>query len=162
MSQLGFSHFTRNALIASVLAWTALPGLAGSACTVTVLSALAFGPYDVFSASATTGTGSFAVRNCTSGKTAYTASLSTGSGTFANRSLSAQAPLTDKMQYNLYTDNTYTSIWGDGTNSSSTVNGNGTTRSTGGTTKTIYGRIPAAQDVSAGNYSDSITITISF
>ncbi len=41
------------------------------------------------------------------------------------------------------------------------VSGTGSTGSSG-TAKTVYGRIPAGQDVPAGDYADSVTITISF
>ena len=64
------------------------------------------------------------------------------------------------LNYNLYTDSTYTSIWGDGT-TGTTVSGVGSNGSTG-ITKTIYGSIPEGQDVPAGAYTDSITITITF
>ena len=67
----------------------------------------------------------------------------------------------NSLNYNLYTDATYTSIWGSGSGGTSSVsktNGSGET----GSTITIYGKIPAEQDVYAGSYSDSITITISF
>ncbi len=65
---------------------------------------------------------------------------------------------TNTLQYNLYTTSGHTNVWGDGTGSTRTVGGNGTSSST----QTIYGNIPAGQDVSAGTYSDSITLTISF
>ena len=138
----------------------ALPAMQSmAACTVTVTSALAFGSYSVFTPTDTTGNGAFAVRNCSAGKTTYTASLNKGSGSFATRTMTSSG---NSLQYNLYTSNALTSVWGDGTGSTSTVAGNGTTSPTGGSTITIYGSIPAQQDVPAGSYSDTITITISF
>jgi spore coat protein U-like protein len=65
------------------------------------------------------------------------------------------------LNYNLYTNSARTTIWGDGSA--------GTSRLTniiwsGGSsfTRTIYGRIPAGQDVGVGNYGDILVITISF
>lgn len=132
---------------------------AQAACTVSAVSGVIFGNYNVFSATAATGTGSFAVRNCTSKKTIYTAELSTGSGTYAARTMTTGI---NTLQYNLYTSNSHTNVWGDGTGGSGTVSGTGTTTASGGPSNTIYGRVPAGQDVSAGSYTDSITITISF
>ena len=122
-------------------------------------SSISFGNYDVFSGSADTASGTFTVRSCSSGKNSYTASISTGSGSYTARTMSNG---TDDLEYNLYTSNSYTTVWGNGSGGSSTASGTGITGSSGGTPKTIYGRIPAGQDVSAGSYSDSLTITISF
>lgn len=132
---------------------------AQAACNVSN-SSISFGDYDVFSSSPTYGTGSFTVTSCDKGSTSYRASLSTGGGnaTFAARTLTKTG---DTLVYNLYTSDTYTTVWGDGNSGTSRVSGTGSTSSSGGG-KTIYGRIPAGQDVSAGSYSDSITITISF
>ncbi|VWC94405.1 lipoprotein [Burkholderia lata] len=61
--------------------------------------------------------------------------------------------------YGLYTDAARSIAWGDGTGGSSTVAGVGT-----GTSQvvTVYGAVPAQTTPAPGNYSDTITATISF
>jgi spore coat protein U-like protein len=67
----------------------------------------------------------------------------------------------DFLDYNLFRDNGRTSIWGDGTGGSSSqfilfLIAN-TPR-----ILTVYGRIPPGQDVSVGQYSDVLTVTVTF
>ncbi|VBB11053.1 Csu type fimbrial protein [Burkholderia stabilis] len=61
--------------------------------------------------------------------------------------------------YGLYTDAARSIPWGDGTGGSTTVTGVGT-----GTSQvvTVYGAVPAQTTPAPGNYSDTITATISF
>lgn len=160
MKQPGFFQLIRPRCVAALLTWSVLTAQAvqpsgGNGCTINSGSGLNFGSYDVFSLSETTGNGSFAVQSCTNGKSSYTATFSTGSGTYTTRTMTMIGS-TDKLQYNLYTDMAYTNILGD-----SPFSGTGSTSTSGGS-QSIYGRIPAGQDVSAGSYSDTITITISF
>jgi spore coat protein U-like protein len=72
---------------------------------------------------------------------------------------------TDTMNWNVYTDAAWTTVWGDGTAPSTFLSGtlglaaaaNGATVSN---THTVYGLITAGQDLSAGTYAPSaITIT---
>lgn len=155
MTQAGFFQGIRWTWFTALLALAALPAQAAN-CTISSVSGLSFGPYDVFNTIATTGSGTLTVDSCSTGKPTYTAALSTGiSGTFSFRTMING---TNTLQYNLYTTSGHANVWGDGTSSTRTVGGNGTSSST----QTIYGRIPAGQDVSAGSYSDSITLTITF
>lgn len=90
-------------------------------------------------------------------------SYSTGtSGSYALRTMVSGA---NNLNYNLFFDAAYTQIRGDGTGGSQTggaslalTPGNPTQTSTA----TIYGRIPAGQDVAAGAYSDTIVVTITY
>jgi spore coat protein U-like protein len=63
------------------------------------------------------------------------------------------------LKYNLYSDSTHMTIWGDGTGGSSTVTG-----TNGHTTNnfTVYGQIPTPQGIAPNNYSDSITVTVTY
>ncbi|MCA3867733.1 MAG: spore coat U domain-containing protein [Burkholderia sp.] len=63
------------------------------------------------------------------------------------------------INYGLYTDAARSIPWGDGTGGSSTATGVGT-----GTSQvvTVYGAVPAQTTPAPGNYSDTITATISF
>lgn len=80
----------------------------------------------------------------------------------ARRMTSTGNPLT----YNLYTDNSRTQIWGDGTAGTVTVTGN-IGLDIGGTsppvTYTVYGRIPGAQTSTVpGTYGDSVSVTLTY
>jgi spore coat protein U-like protein len=120
-------------------------------CTVTITN-LAFAAYDVFSKTKTTSTGKVKVK-CNVLDT-YTISLSAGFGTFTSRVLESGS---DQLDYNLYTNSAHTTIWGDGTSGTSTVSATST-----GATYTVYGLIPARQNVPVGTYSDTITVTVTY
>ena len=129
-----------------------LPGLAYAAgCTVTVVN-VAFGGYDVFQQQDTETTGSVNV-TCDS-SASYTISLSAGLGTFAARAMLSGS---QQLSYNLFTDPQRLTIWGDGSSGTATVSASGT-----GASYTVYGMIPARQNVPAGTYSDTITVTVTY
>lgn len=65
---------------------------------------------------------------------------------------------TDLLNYNLYTSATYTDIWGDGTSGTVTVWGKFLKNKP--ENMTVYGRIPSGQDVRAGTYTDTLTVTL--
>ncbi len=128
-----------------------------AACSVvaTPLTFGAFSPFgpDVMASNSITVT-------CSNG-TAWSAGLSTGSGTFVNRQMtSATAPGTP-LNYNIYTANTYATVWGDGTGATQTINDTGTGLAQ---VKTAYGRIigPQATTHPANDYTDTITVTVTF
>lgn len=126
--------------------------LSFAACSVST-NAVSFGQYDVFSSVAMDSAGTISI-NCDT-STPYDISLSTGSGTLSQRTLSSA---TDTLGYNLYTDTARTTVWGDGNMGTSTVGG-----STSGTVQhTVYGRVPAEQNVTAGSYSDTVVVTVSY
>lgn len=64
------------------------------------------------------------------------------------------------LDYNLYIDAARSSIWGDG--SSGTSHYSATLALPILNTLTVYGRVPAAQDISAGSSSDTVVVTINF
>jgi spore coat protein U-like protein len=89
----------------------------------------------------------------------FTAALSAGAmGNFNPRQMSGGGA---NLSYNIYTNSSYSAIWGDGTSGTSTES---YSQSSGQTalTFTAYGRIPVAQFVAAGVYTDSITVTITY
>ena len=120
-------------------------------CTVTT-SGVAFGSYDTFSTQSLQGAGSISV--ACSPAMAYTIALSAGSGSYATRTLLSGS---DTLGYNLFTDSTLTTVWGDGGGGTATVVGSGESA-----LHTVYGRIPARQNVRAGSYADSIVVTLTF
>ncbi len=81
-----------------------------------------------------------------------------GSGDQENRALLFGAI---PLAYNLYTDITFGTIWGDGTGTTSTVPAAGTGMAIVGNT-IVYGRIPlaAAQAAVTGIYTDTVLVTI--
>jgi spore coat protein U-like protein len=95
--------------------------------------------------------------------TAYSVALSPGSGVFGNRTMVSG---TNSLIYNLYTDNTYGTVWGDGTGTTSVVSGAGSGMGIAGEkTHTVFGRLLASANaggVDAGAYSDTITATITY
>ena len=127
-------------------------------CLVTATD-LVFGSYD--GTVAKSASQNLKVR-CTN-NLPYTVKLSSGGGSFAQRLLSNG---TDTLQYNLFIDAGFTSIWGDGTGSTVNVPGVGAGMSaTKEKTHTIFGSLPnsvANQDAPVGNYTDTITVTVEY
>jgi spore coat protein U-like protein len=130
---------------------------------------VSFGGYDVFAVSAVNSTGTLSV-TCSlimpanDGNVSYVISLSTGSSnSFVQRKMFSGA---NALGYNLYTSNTYSVVWGDGTGSTQTVSGtmklNKSTNPSQTVMQTVYGKIPALQDAAVGGYSDNVTATVSF
>jgi len=150
-------RFIRIAAFAAALVLPSAQSLA--ACQIGSVSSVAFGPYDVYSAIADAGVGSFSVSNCSDASRAYIASLSTGYGSYSTRIMRSGS---NQLQYNLYTSNAYATVWGDHSGSTVTISNTNAKGGGVGPTHTIYGLIPAGQDAAVGSYTDSITITISF
>jgi spore coat protein U-like protein len=124
-------------------------GAAG--CTMGIISVV-FGTYNTLSASSLDGAGSVSV-TCDA-TSSFQVALSKGQGSFAARQLQSGANV---LYYNLYTDALRSLIWGDGTVGTTLVSGSGTAA-----TYTVYGRIPGGQNLPAGSYGDSITVTLDF
>jgi spore coat protein U-like protein len=160
----------------ALLLLAALPGApvhAATDCFVNAVASAAFGIYDgTQNDGATTKISGFC-RNAPppgGGQTlAPTITLSTGlAGSYTQRQM---ANGTHRLSYNLYSGVARRTVWGDGTAGtvavpayaagSVSVNGN-QTRAFDNPGLTIYGRIPAGQDVAIGSYSDTITLTLSF
>lgn len=133
---------------------------AAISCTWRATTAVAFGNYDVFSGTPDDATGSVTYR-CTAVQGAsITIDLSTGgSGTYSPRRMTRAG--VETLDYNLYLNATRTQVWGNATGGTlrygPIVPPNG-----GNNLINIYGRIPAGQDKSAGNYTDTIVATINF
>ena len=88
-----------------------------------------------------------------------TISLSKGlSSTYSPRLMSKGAEV---LAYNLFTNAARTTIWGDGT-SGTAVYSRANPPNNSNVNVTIYARVPAGQDVSAGSFGDTISATINF
>jgi spore coat protein U-like protein len=140
----------------------AAPAASALSCSVSA-QALGFSGYNPLSASNTDAVGDVAV-NCTnllSLLVTYNVSLSAGTnGTFAARKMASGA---NRINYNLYTDPTRLIVWGDGTAGTVKVGNTFLVVLLGITAHhTVYGRIPALQNVGVGSYTDTITVTLEF
>ncbi len=118
-----------------------------------------FGSYDVFSATPLDSTGAISV--FCNRRTFVTGSIgaSPNSGGFDPRQMKLSTG-PDLLNYNLFRDPARTQIWGDGTGGADTVSG--TVPRFGTVNRNIYGRIPPGQDISAGHYTETITVTINY
>jgi spore coat protein U-like protein len=129
-------------------------------CSATA-TALAFTPY-------TPGGGAKANSSTISVKctknTPYTISLNKGAttgGTVAQRLMAFGA---NTLQYNLYTTAAVNVIFGDGSGTGQTETGTGAGVATANTV-TVFGQVPdsaANQAAAPGNYTDTITVTVTY
>ena len=133
---------------------------AGHACTISAVG-VAFGAYNPQSAANVDSTGSVSLACPTSVTSPIVALSKGGSGTYSPRRMTNGS---FNLNYNLYTTAARTVIWGDGTGGTVTQTLSGGTIS-GGTrnfSRNIFGRAPGSQNVGAGSYSDTITLTVTF
>jgi spore coat protein U-like protein len=143
-------------MIMLLLPWAAL----ASNCSISTVGLL-FGNYNVFSPTALTSNASITYK-CNGVVPLIdrvTIDLSQGNaGTYASRTLSRG---TEVLNYNLYLDAAMTQVWGNGTGGTQRY-GPTSPPNNQDVTTTIFGRIPSGQDVTVGNYSDTIVATINF
>jgi spore coat protein U-like protein len=124
-------------------------------CAVTA-SDLAFAAYTSGAGAPVQGT-TVLKATCTPGTT-YNIGLNDGAAGGTIYTSRQMASGTNKLNYQLYRDSARTNIWGNTT-------GTDTVQDVGiGMVKdhTVFGAVPAAQVVPAGDYTDTITVRISF
>jgi spore coat protein U-like protein len=128
-------------------------------CNV-VTTPVNFGFYDLFAVTDLNSTGTITVTcNAPPQNPAVPVRLDLtagSSGSFALRRMSSTSG--GALNYNLYSDAAKTTILGDGSGGS--VNLSSVISKNAPWNITIYGRIPARQNVAPGVYSDSLTATI--
>jgi spore coat protein U-like protein len=136
----------------------------GCTCGISNTPAVSFGSYSTVSSTPLSGSGTISV-TCSALvaglNVSYVIALNAGTnGTFAARQMIQSSTL---LSYNLYTTSGLTAIWGDGTSGTSTVSDSyvlnllSTTRN-----YTVYGSIPASQNVPVGTYLDTVTVTVTY
>lgn len=129
---------------------------AGS-CSVST-TPVVFGAYNVFATSPGDSTGTVVYR-CTGNVDGLLITISKGrSTTFLPRQLGKGL---ERLSYNLFRDAARTVVWGDysaGTSAFIDLSPPNNRNET----LTVYGRIPAGQDISAGAYTDSVTLTVNY
>ena len=137
-------------------------------CTIAT-GTLAFGNYDPVIANAASGadllaTGANAVTvACTRG-TSPAPTISLGAGLYPSSGFNRRmASGTNRLAYQIYTSSARTTVWGDGTSSTSTLSV-ATPVASMLTTQafTAYGKIAKGQDVAVGSYTDTVTATVNF
>ena len=134
----------------AVIAGVVGPSALAASCSVTS-PGISFGAYDPLRDVDTNGTGSI--------------QLACDEPVTATVILARSGPSLDRMMtngisqlvYGLYADPQRNTIWGDGMGGSQTVTVQGTSIS-----QPVYGKILKRQQVTAGSYNDTITVTISY
>ena len=140
--------------VGAVLLALLSPAAFAAKCTVEAIGGANFGAYEVFSAAPnTSGVATLSV-DCQG--SIGIVELSQGrSHNYAVRQLRSGS---NTLDYNLYTSAARSMVWGDGSGVSSTM----TAAKNQTTLLTVFGQIPAGQDVAVGSYSDNITVTVNF
>lgn len=127
----------------------------GQTCSVTV-SPVIFGGYDMTLPAPLDSTGTISVI-CGPG-VVYSIKLDPGRNaeSFIPREMGTSGS-NSALVYNLYQDASFLRVWGDDTGGTFARRGIGT-----GVPEVlnVYGRIPSRQNVTAGVYSDSVTVII--
>lgn len=127
-----------------------------NACIVSS-SDMAFGNYNPTSASPTDSTTTIDV-TCTTG-TSFTVGLNAGTTLGATVSTRQMANGTNRLDYALYSDSGRSTNWG---NTPGTDTPAASTATTSPSSFTVYGRVPAQQNVPAGAYTDTVTVTVNY
>jgi len=81
-----------------------------------------------------------------------------GSSTSARKLKITDGTHADTLSYNLYSNAGRTTLWGEGSDKVSKI-GEGLLMTS---TYNVYGKIPAAQDVTPGSYADAVTVTVAY
>lgn len=129
-------------------------------CKLSNAVAVAFGTYDPVDVNYSTdlqATGSFDIR-CTKGVTAALTINNGNNYSSPNRRMVGGTDSGVFLNYQLYTTAGRTTVWD--TSVGGTVSYTATNSSN--TTQSIYGTVPAGQNVSAQAYSDTVTVTATF
>jgi spore coat protein U-like protein len=131
-------------------------------CTITTLP-VAFGAYDPVVANATTalpGTGTITT-TCTTGAAPV---ITLGQGSNAGGGSTDAAPVrqmangSSKMAYGLFQDVGHATVWGNtGGTAPASVTGTGVAQNA-----TVYGLVPAGQNLPSGSYTDTVVATVTF
>ncbi len=136
-----------------------------NSCKITSTTAVAFAAYDpadVNFATPLDNAGTVVLR-CTKNTVA---TIAMGQGVNPTGGSTCTAPVrqmasgVDRLGYALYSDAGRTTVWGC-TAPTNTVSSTSTGVATPATLN-VYGRVPAAQDVPAGTYTDTVTVSVTF
>ena len=147
----------RLAACAAVVLLTGTASVEAAQCSVST-TPLVFGTYNVFSAAPVDSTGTVVFR-CNGGAKTILIAMSRGQSlTFHPRELGMG---TEKLAYNLVQDAARSTVWGDLSAGTGAHIANEPPNNMD-IAVTVYGRIPPGQDISAGAFSDTVTVVVNF
>lgn len=137
-----------------------------SACTLCSCSAsttgISFGGYDPTSPSPNDGAGSITL-SCTGlVSLAGTIDVAISPGASGDALARQMTQGSARLNYNLYTSASRTTVWGTGSAGTSTVSATLTGLLSFSQTVPVYGRIPSGQWPQAGSYADNVIVTITY
>ena len=129
-----------------------------AACNIAV-TPMNFGAYNVFAVAPLRSTGTFSVTCNEAPPPTVTITIgpSAATGIFNPRQMRKSGG-GDALTYNLFTDSALTQVWGDGITGGLVLRQKVTKNKAWNAI--VYGSLPAQQNVSAGNYADSLLVTI--
>ena len=130
-------------------------------CTISATD-LNFGAYDPVVANKTTplDVNTTVTVLCTKGSTGVTVGLDLGTHSAAGSRFMSNG--TDSLHYELYSDSAGGTVWSNAGAGLVAWPVFGPIGAGAGTPHTVFGRIPAGQDVSIGSYADVVTATVNF
>jgi spore coat protein U-like protein len=138
----------------------ASPAARAGNCSFQTVGAVVFGSYDVFASGPVDTTATISYK-CSPPVATPTIFISTGgSGTYSPRRMAG--PSGTNADYNLYVDAARTTIWGDGSGGTGFITAPDPISGAQIFTYTVFGRVPAGQDLVAGAYTDTVTLTINW
>lgn len=131
-------------------------------CSVST-TPLSFGTYNPAASSPTTATATISA-TCLSLSLPMTATvdLALSAGTSGNAAARQMANGTARLNYNIYQDAGYATVWGNNSNGGTSQSMSISNLLNWNVSKTAYGRIPAGQYVKTGAYTDSVVVTFTF
>jgi spore coat protein U-like protein len=149
--------FSQMVVAATATGTLSVMAIVGSTCMVAPTgNTIPFGTYT----GAINNTNGTINITCTNGNP-YSVALNVGTGagaSYTNRVLTNPSPA-GTLNYNIYTTGVHTTVWGDGTLGTGVISGTGSGSSQ---ILTAFGQIPAGQLGTPGNYTDTVTITVTF
>jgi spore coat protein U-like protein len=137
---------------------TAAPALAGSGSCSISTTPVSFGAYSTADPVPLASTGTITYF-CAQSAQAKTVVIWIDKGQYASSNNPRQmASGADRLDYNLYLDAGHTSVWGDpNPNQYAFAPANGVSYDV-----TVYGLIPALQDLPVGTYTDTLVVTLNW
>ena len=154
---LGSTLISKPAFAGTATANMTVSATVPATCTIATGN-MYFGAYNPTEASSTLGQATI-IATCSSGTNA-TVALDAG----ANRGVDGRRKLirsggTDLLSYDIFTENNYATVWGEGTNGTTTValNSDGNAKEFN-----AYGAISPGQNAPVGSYSDTVAVTITY
>jgi spore coat protein U-like protein len=120
-------------------------------CKNLAATAVAFGTYNVYTASDLTGVGTITY-SCPPPLAPVVAISASANGAYRPRQMTAGG---NALSYELYSDAGMTVVWGTGADMHAVTTGNNQSVS-------VYGKLSQQQDAAVGSYSDTVTVTFNF